>query len=72
MRAVVTCFVLLSGCTGIQEGYKKGFNKGFLEKCVKAAKEKGASETRANEYCQCALKKTESGATIDEAAAACQ
>ena len=72
MRAALLLLLLLTGCSGFKEGFQKGFAKNFLETCVKSAKEKGATETRANEYCQCALKKVNSGDSIDKAAAACQ
>lgn len=73
MRAVLLALLLLTaGCSGFKEGFQKGFDKNFLEKCVKSAMEKGATETRANEYCGCALKKVKDGESIDRAAAACQ
>jgi hypothetical protein len=73
MRALLLlCLVWTTGCTGFQTGFKKGFDKSFGEKCVKSATEKGATEARAKEYCQCALQKVNAGSSIDQAAEACQ
>jgi len=73
MRILVSlCFGLTIGCSGFQAGFKKGFDRNFVEKCIKSAREKGATEVRAKEYCQCALRKVEAGSSIDKAAEACQ
>jgi hypothetical protein len=72
MRFAVLTLVLCTGCSSVQEGFKKGFDRSFLEKCLAAAKEKGATEARAKSYCECALKKVKDGQSIDSAAASCQ
>jgi hypothetical protein len=73
MRALLlVTLALTAGCSGFQTGFKKGFDKSFVEKCIKSAREKGATEARAKEYCQCALQKVEAGSSIDKAAEACQ
>jgi hypothetical protein len=73
MRAtLIVLYFFLTACSSVQQGFKKGFDKSFLEKCAKAAKEKGATEARAKEYCQCTLAKVNTGSSIDKAAESCQ
>ena len=72
MRALLLGLLLTTGCSSFNEGFQKGFNRSFLEKCMSSAKEKGAPEVRAKEYCECALKQVKDGKSIDNAAAACQ
>jgi hypothetical protein len=72
MRAILVVLLLTTGCSSMKEGFQKGFDRSFLEKCLTSAKEKGATEVRAKAYCECALKKVHDGQSIDNAAAACQ
>lgn len=73
MRVTVLIGVMwATGCSGFQAGFKKGFDKSFVEKCMKSATEKGATQARAREYCQCALGKVNGGSSVDQAAEACQ
>jgi len=72
MRAVVLLALLTTGCGSVQQGFQKGFDKSFLEKCQTAATGKGATAVRAKTYCECALGKVHDGKSLDEAANLCQ
>jgi hypothetical protein len=72
MRSAILVLLLFTGCSKVQQGFTKGFDKSFLEKCTKSAVEKGATETHAKAYCQCTLAKVNAGSSIDKAAETCQ
>jgi hypothetical protein len=73
MKTIVLCLLVLtlSSCGQLKESYQKGFDKGFMDSCIKSAMSKGADQARAQQYCDCTLKKVNQGKNPSEAAKSC-
>lgn len=72
MRSAIVFCLLSTGCASVQEGYRKSFDTSFMKSCLSSAQGKGATERQAKTYCECALKRVNSGEAIEKAAEECK